>query len=204
MSRSTPINALRRDEVQDQQTKDMVEGIVNELEYTGGRGGLPGGFPGNEGQFEGMNGQMGPPQMMDYGMPPEGGMYPSPEFSGANMLPPGDPRSGGNFPGEGQYSQPPMQGPPHHTQSYQDPQQGGQSGQGVQGGFMENMTNLLAANSKEPMIAAVLYLVMSTDTVSSLLSKYIPYAASPMLGLLIRAILVAALFFIAKIFVLKR
>ena len=217
MQRSTPINALRRDEVQDPQTRDMVDGILNELEYSGG-GGLPGGgggFPGE--QYEGMHGN---PQMMDYGAPPDGGGFQggggySQEFGGGSVgLPPGDPRGGGQFPGDGQYAG----GPPQMQQQYQDrgpPQQPPQEYiQQMQGpppnmskgssGFIGGLTDLFAANSKEPMLAAALFLIMSNDTVSMLLSKYIPYASSGMVGLLIRAVVVAVLFFLAKVFVLRR
>jgi hypothetical protein len=211
MMRSTPINALRRDELQDPQTRDMVDGIVNELEYPGG---LPGGNGGGD-NYEGMHGN---PQMMDYGVPDGGygGSFP-PEYSGISGLPPGDPRGGQQFPGDGQYPQYP-QHPQQYEQHPQHPQHppqrmdmgqssigGGSGGSGVgSGGMFNNLTELLNANMKEPMLAAILYVIMSNDTVSMLLSRYIPYASSPMFGLLIRAALIAVIFFLTKIFVLRR
>ena len=206
MMRSTPINALRRDETQDSQTRDMVDGIVNELEYQG-QGGLPGGnggYPGGD-QYE---------QMMDYGVSPEGGGYPH-EFGGSNGFAPGDPRNNQQFPGDGQYPQY-GQGMPQHMQMPPNdqhmqmqmpqgpPRQEYPSQNGGSSGFIGGLTDIFAANSKEPLLAAALYLVMTNDTVSYMISKYIPYASSPMLGLLIRAVLVAALFFVVKMFVLKR
>ena len=216
MQRSTPINALRRDEVQDPQTRDMVDGILNELEYTGGgQQGLPGGgggFPGE--QYEGMHGN---PHAMDYGAQPDGGFSGGygPEFGGGvSGLAPGDPRGGQQFPGDGQY---PGGGPQQMHQQYgppeeqqMPPQEYLQQMQGPppsvskrSSGFIGGLSDMFAANSKEPILAAALFLVMSNDTVSTLLSRYIPYASSGMIGLLIRAVLVAALFFVAKIFVLK-
>ena len=220
MMRSTPINALRRDEVQDPQTRDMVDGIVNELEYTGGGGGLPGGgggFPGGEQQY--MEPMHGSPQMMDYGGPSEhGGGYGS-EFDGANGLAPGDPRGGQQFPGDGQMMMNRGQGypqmMPEHDMERQMMMSGGQhtsephphvksNGNGNGNiGIVGTITDMVTSNSKEPLLAAALFLVMSNDTVSMMLSRYIPYAQSPMMGLLIRALLVAVLFFLVKNFVLN-
>lgn len=202
MSRSTPLGALRRDEELDPNTRDMVDGIVNELEPQG----LPGG--GYPPQYEDMNGQMGPTQMMDYGAPPDGGMYPSgggypPEFSGgnSNMLPPGDPRNGQMQMHPQEYS--PQN--PQNSQNIHNPNQYPQNPQNSHNrGFANGISEYVINNSREPMLAAALFLVMSNDTISTLLSRYIPYAGSPLLGLLIRAILVAGLFFVAKTFVLKR
>lgn len=199
MMRSTPINALRRDEVQDPQTRDMVDGIVNELEYPGGLPGGNGGYGGDN--YEGMHGN---PQMMDYGVPDGGygGGYPPEYGGGASGLAPGDPRGGQQFPGDGRYSQ--QQGPPPPEYYQQRPGMPVDVNTMKSGGMINNLTDLFYANSREPMLAASLFLVMSNETVSTLLSRYIPYAASPMLGLFIRAALVAVLFFVAKIFVLKR
>lgn len=186
-SRSTPLGALRRDEDLDPSTREMVDGIVNELEDPMGLPGGGGGYP-----HEGMNGQVGP--MMDYGAPPEGGMYShgsmsgGPDFSGQSMLPPGDPR--------GMQQQPMMM-----PQDY-EPQYGMR--QAPPKGMLANLTDIITNNSKEPMLAAALFLLMSNDMVSGMLSRYLPYAASPMTGLFIRALLVAVLFFVAKSFVLKR
>lgn len=204
-SRSTPLGALRRDEDLDQSTRDMVNGIVNELEDPMG---LPGGA---EGYQEGFHDQMGPP-MMDYGAPPDERMYmeqyPDGGMSdnmmqhggmqGQQMLPPGDPRMS-------------MGGPP---QNAMDPYNGMHSGMlngngngnvyTQQKGMVGQLMDMVTKNSKEPMLAAALFLIMSNDMVSTMLSRYIPYAASPMLGLGLRALLVAVLFFVVKNFILKR
>lgn len=192
MSRSTPIGALRRDEDLDPNTREMVDGIVNELEPQGGSN--QGGYPS---QYEGMNGQMGPPQMLDYGVPPEEGMYGGYSQGGnPTMLPPGDPR------GMGQPQQPMEEYPrgmPYRQEEYVRGSQ-----EIMQPSRFEGLSDMFMNNSKEPILAAVLFLVMSNDSVSLLLSRYIPYAASPLLGLLIRAVIVAGLFFTIKTFVLKK
>ena len=190
MSLSTPIGALRRDEDQDPGTRDMVDGIVRELDDTGYQQGLPGG--GGGGQYEDFNGGGGGQggYGMDYGVPPG--------YQGGPMMPSQDPR---DF----------QQGPPQHhggqmEQPMYPPQQqmGGGAPQGGNKGFMSMMTDYAIMNSKEPMLAAALYVLMSNDAVSALISRYIPYASTPLLGLAIRAVIVAVLFMLGKVFVLKR
>ena len=160
-SRSTPIGALRRDEDTDPSTRDMVNGIVNELEY--GQG-LPGG---------GYEDDMMEP-MMDYG----GGQdqYGQQYYEGAQMLAPGDPRGGGQM-----YQQPPQDYPQQYQQSPQHPPQEwmGQMGQMEHPetseprsykkpmSFMDNLKHSIQSNVKEPLLAGALFLVMSNDMVSS-------------------------------------
>ena len=180
MNRSTPIESLRRDELIDATTRDMVDGIVNELDPQGGG-------------YEHMS-----PQTMDYGAPQENSMYPQEMMGGYQqepMMRPGDPRAA---------SPQQMMMTLQHQQMLQPQQQQMMQPQQTDTGMMGKLTDMFIHNSREPMLAGVLFLIMSNDTVSSLLSRYIPYAASPLIGLVIRAILVAVLFFGAKTFVLKK
>lgn len=200
MNRSTPIGALRRDEESDPNIRDMVDGIVDELDPRMSMG-----------YQEDMNGQIGAPQSMDYGGP-DGGMY-SQEFSGGNaaMLPPGDPRMGQQMPHQQMPQMQQMHPDDYQMQQMQQMQQmpqmqGMQGGHGqgpVSKGMIGNVTDMIVNNSREPMLAAVLFFIMSNDTVSSILSRYIPYASSPIIGMIIRSILVAILFFVGKTFIVK-
>lgn len=177
MSVSTPIGALRRDEEQDPNTRDMVEGIVRELDPQGLPGG--GGYYNENDQMEYGAGQSDydmQQQMNQFQNPPQyqQGQPPYPQFS--NQIPP----------------QVPSQVIPQFSNQ-------NQSQYGVKGKLMDYVMN----NLKEPMLAAGLYVLMSTDMVSELISRYIPYAGAPISGLVIRAILVAGAFIVLKMLLLK-
>lgn len=190
MSVSTPLGALRREDDIDPNTRDMVDGIVRELDDTHqGHQGLPGG---------GYDGMYGNQNQMDYGMPPQsqyGGDMGMGMGGGEMMMAPGDPRAEMMMQQHHaqQHSQP-------HQQQHINPQAQAQSDKGFIGQLIDYIMN----NSREPALAAALYVVMSNDTVSELVSRYIPYAAAPISGLFIRALLVAVLFIVVKMFVFKR
>ena len=170
MSVSTPIGALRRDEEQDPNTRDMVEGIVRELD--------PQGLPGGNGDYYNENFN----DHMEYGAGHS-------EYD-MQQFPPGPPNQ---FPPGPSNQSPPAHfppGPPNHSN---------QTDMSVKGKLMDYVMN----NLKEPMLAAALYVVMSNDMVSELISRYIPYAGAPISGLVIRAILIAGAFIVLKMLLVK-
>lgn len=181
MSVSTPIGALRRDEEQDPNTRDMVEGIVRELD--------PQGLPGGNGDYYNENFN----DHMEYGAGHS-------EYD-MQQFPPGPPNQfpPGQFPPGPPNQSPPTHfppGPPNHS-SYSN--HSNQTDMSVKGKLMDYVMN----NLKEPMLAAALYVVMSNDMVSELISRYIPYAGAPISGLVIRAILIAGAFIILKMLLVK-
>lgn len=172
MSVSTPIGALRRDEEQDPNTRDMVEGIVRELDPQG----LPGGGGGN---YEYEN--------MDYGAEYEQQMPQYPPQLQPQLQHPS-------------FQQPQLQ-PQLQHQSFQQPSfQQQPDDDGTKSQLMKYVMN----NLKEPMIAAGLYLAMSNDMISELISRYIPYAGAPISGLIIRSILIMGAFIILKMLLVKK
>lgn len=173
MSVSTPIGALRRDEEQDPNTRDMVEGIVRELD--------PQGLPGGNGDYYNENFN----DHMEYGAGHS-------EYD-MQQFPPGPPNQ---FPPGPSNQSPPAHfppGPPNHSSH------SNQTDMSVKGKLMDYVMN----NLKEPMLAAALYIVMSNDMVSELISRYIPYAGAPISGLVIRAILIAGAFIVLKMLLVK-
>lgn len=179
MSVSTPIGALRRDEEQDPNTRDMVEGIVRELD--------PQGLPGGGGYYNENDHMEYGAGHSEYDM----NQFPNQPPAHPNQFPPGQ------FPPSNQF--PPTQYPQEQTQYPQEQPQFAQPHASVKGKLMDYVMN----NLKEPMLAAALYIVMSNDMVSELVSRYIPYAGAPISGLIIRAVLIAGAFIVLKMLLLK-
>jgi hypothetical protein len=174
MDKSTPLSHLRRNEEQQPQDANvMMDNIVNDLE---------GGY--DNGEYDD---QQHPQQQMPPQGPPQG-RYPMP-MPQLHQQQPTQPHPGVIYP------------PRMMQQPQQMPQQqnfhGGDAG-------LENVsfTQKLLHDCKEPLLVAVLVVMMSSGQVVSLINRFLPMAqGNPLIGFAVRAIMAGIAFYLLRRFI---
>lgn len=187
MDKSTPIAHLRREEEDGGGGEDaasMMEHMVSDV----------------EGDYhQGMPGQ----QMPGYQSDPEEDYR---QHSQHPQHPQHHPSSGGPPPGYGGgYPPPPgYRGGPLPPRGMMGgggggPPQGGQGGQGLEN---KTFVEKLMAEAKEPLLVSVLVIMLSSNQVGSLLARFLPMAdKNPLVGLLVRAAIAGAAFWLLRRFI---
>ena len=183
MDKSTPISHLRRDDEDGGNQGDMrddaaamMDHMVDDIEGEDGSRGMPGQpMPGYHHE------EFDPRMMQQQQQPGYGG-------SGNGVPPPpgyGNPHQyGGGGPNRG------MGGPP-----------GGMRGE-MPGLENASFTQKLMAEAKEPLLVAVLVIMLSSNQVGGLIARFLPIAdKNPLVGLMVRAGIAGIAFWLLRRFI---
>lgn len=172
MDKSTPLSHLRRDEAQDEGARQMMEGIVNELQDQDG----PVYEEANPEFFQGQPDGPPPPPPPPPSHHPRG--PPPPPVRGGNHHPPYP--MPGAMPGAM-----PSGGPQFHRQLEN-----------------ESFFQRIISQAKEPLLVSILVVVLSSSQVNDLLMRFIPIAAgNPLISMLIRAVIAGVVFWLLRRFI---
>lgn len=189
MQKSTPLDHLRRDDGGmsggGDAAQQMMDDVVHDLE---GGGGYPGDYPPDQ-QFDPRMGGGLPPGM---GGPMPG--YEQFQGGGGGGPPPG--YQGGPPPGF-HGGPPPGYGGPPPPGARMHPGAGG-------GPPLENasFSQKLMSQAKEPLLVAVLVVILSSSQVHQLIARFLPIAAAnPFVGLVIRAVIAGVAFWLLRRFI---